>query len=121
MSMNGSGISDILALANAINTKREEDKSFVDLLGEISSALADIVSMMEAQKEAQKEAPEKEGDANEYEALAEVIGKAIVDGLSALKPPSISVPAAQPVKWVDKRVEFEWRGNNLMACTVTRA
>ncbi len=102
--MSDGSIKDVLALADAINARRQSDDRFAELLGEVSTALADITALME--KNAKAEAAEKPGGLDP-EVLAKALAAALMAGLKNMPAPVIKVeaPAAQGSTW--KRIDID--------------
>lgn len=108
-----SDIADVLKLAEVINSRRESDKTFNDLLTEISTALADIVSAMEKPKG-------ETGDA-----LAKAVAAAILQGMQSIKPPTVnfSTPEGKSEAWskLDVKVDKGPSGTDPMrGFTITK-
>ncbi|MDP3139794.1 MAG: hypothetical protein Q8N17_26090 [Burkholderiaceae bacterium] len=81
--MSGS-ITDVLALAEAINARKTSDDRFGELLGEISTALAEILAAMEK--------PESKKDEQaEAEAMGKALAAALVVGLKNMPQPTLKV------------------------------
>jgi len=81
-------LTDVLALAEAINARRSSDDKFAELLGEVSTALAEILAAMEK--------PESKKD---EQAEADALGKAIAAALllgAAIRPPPVIKVATAP-------------------------
>lgn len=89
-------LTDVLALAEAINARRSSDEKFAELLGEVSTALADILAAMEK--------PESKKDEQaEADALGKAIAAAVLLGLKNMPAPILKMdmpatPAAAPWK-----------------------
>jgi hypothetical protein len=102
--MSEGSIKDVLALAEAINARRQSDDKFAELLGEVSTALADITALMERKAEAKVEAP----PAFDTEALAKAIAVTLVAGLRNMPAPVVKfeAPAGRaPTDW--SRIEID--------------
>lgn len=77
-------LTDVLALAEAINARRSSDEKFAELLGEVSTALADILAAMEK--------PESKKDEQaEADALGKAIAAALLVGFKNMPQPVIKV------------------------------
>ena len=81
-------LTDVLALAEAINARKSSDDKFAELLGEVSTALAEILAVLENKAEA---APAIDSDA-----LGKAIAAALVVGLRNMQPPRLELPAQAP-------------------------
>ena len=101
--MSEGSIKDVLALAEAINARRQSDDKFAELLGEVSTALADITALMERKAEAKVEAP----PAFDTEALAKAIAVTLVAGLRNMPAPVVTLeaPAGKGSAW--SRIEID--------------
>lgn len=116
--MNGSDISGMFAMADALNKQREGDKNFQDLLAEISTALGDILAALEKSAKAEPtENTDMKAMCASLEAVAESISKA--------KPPTVTVPA--PVVTVNAakpssgwKFEIEQNGNGSLKSMTAR-
>ncbi len=102
--MSDGSIKDVLALAEAINARRSSDEKFAELLGEVSTALADITSLME--QKAKAEASEKP-DGLDAEVLAKALAAALMAGLKNMPAPIVKfeAPASGGAAW--KRIDID--------------
>lgn len=83
-------LTDVLALAEAINARRSSDERFAELLGEVSTALADILAAME----------KPDDDKEEAEALGKAIAAALLVGMKNMPQPTVKVEIP-PIKLPD--------------------
>ena len=81
--MSGMSVPDMLALADAINARKSSDDKFAELLGELSTALAEILAAMESKAEAKP--------AIDSDALGKAIAAALVVGLKNMPAPTVKV------------------------------
>lgn len=98
---------DVLALAEAINSKKEGDKEFTDLLTEISGVLSDILAAMERSRESPAD------ERREGEDKAQAMGRALAQALAGMKPPTVTMPApvVQANAWKELDIKFELANN----------
>lgn len=86
-------LSNALALFEALEKRRTSDERFAELLGEVSTALADILAAMEK--------PEKpDDDKEEAEALGKAIAAALLVGMKNMPQPTVKVEIP-PIKLPD--------------------
>lgn len=78
-------ITDMLAIAKALTDQREGDKEFQGLLGEISTALSEILLALEKPK----------AEVENKDDITKAIVDAIIEGMSKMSPPQVNVAAAE--------------------------
>lgn len=114
---------DVLALADALNARRDGDKGLQDLLNEVSAAQADIVDRVTKMLGQQTKTPSAKEIADAVAtAVSEAMSKAVAS--IELKPEfEIKMPdapaAAKPRKGA--KVKFDWspNGMSLQGCDIT--
>lgn len=94
--MSGLNVTDMLALADAINGRMKTDERLTELIQEISTALADILAAMEKPED-------KKDEQAEADALGKAIAAAVLLGLKNMPAPILKMdmpaaPAAAPWK-----------------------
>lgn len=99
--MSDGGIKDVLALAEAINKRSSSDERFADLLGEVSTVLADILAAMEGKSAAPETKPV------DIEALSKSLAAAFVVAIKSMPAPilKVDVPADRGDSW--KRIDID--------------
>ncbi len=92
-------LTDVLALAEAINARRSSDDRFAELIGEVSTALADIVAAMEKGKQ----------QPMDPDAIGKAIAAALLAGIKAMPQPVIKMdmPAQAGAAPAWKRMEID--------------
>ncbi|MEY3253504.1 MAG: hypothetical protein RL227_2477 [Pseudomonadota bacterium] len=95
-------LNDVLELAEAMNARRGSDERFIELLGELSTSLAEITELMEQKAKSPEAAP-----ALDVEAVGKAIAAAIVAGLRSMPAQAVTVqaPALQGTDW--SRIEID--------------
>ena len=114
MSMNGSGLSDIITLANALTAKKEGDRAFQDTLNELSATMAELKEFFE-----KYETPGKDDGA-----MQEIVSsmREAVSALSSMKPPNVTVQAPSQKGWSKLKVSFDTTPNGFIkGATIERA
>lgn len=112
--MSGS-ITDVLALAEAINARSSSDARFTELLGEISTALAEILAAMESKGAAPAPKP------LDAEAMSKALAAALVVAIKNMPVPTIKLPAMEQTSWQALDVDFKRGENGLSGMRITRA
>ena len=119
MSINGSSVSDIIALAGALNAKKEGDREFQDTLNELSATLAELKEFFE-----KFEGKEDSAALDAMKDMASAIQDA-VKAMSNMKPPNVTVqaPAASGGQgWKKLKVQFDTSPNGfIQGATIERA
>lgn len=81
--MSEGSIKDVLALAEAINARSRSDDRFAELLGEVSTALAEVVELMEKKPDSKP--------AIDHDALAKALAVAFVAAARSMPAPVIKL------------------------------
>jgi hypothetical protein len=92
--MSEGSLRDALALFDAIKAKNGSDERLLELLGEVSTALAEILGLMEKQAEAEMREKPEGIDTN-------ALAAALVAGFRAMPAPKLEMPAPTGKDWTE--------------------